>query len=187
MTAVEHFETLYRADPDPWGYRTSPYEQAKYAETLAACGTGPFESALELGGAIGVFTACLAPSCVRLTTIDYAPSAVRAARAALAQIRQVEVLQGTIPDDLPPQRCDLVVASETLYYLDEPGLQRTLDALQGRIIPGGRLVLVHWRPSGPERPLTAAQVHDTVNALPWLESVVSERRPEYLLDAWERR
>ena len=61
MTAVDHFEAQYRADPDPWGYRCSAYERAKYDATLSACGPGPFENALELGGSIGVFSARLAP------------------------------------------------------------------------------------------------------------------------------
>ena len=70
MTTVDHFEDKYQAASDPWGYRHSTYEQAKYAATLAACGPGPFESALELGGSIGVFSARLAPRCRRLTTIE---------------------------------------------------------------------------------------------------------------------
>ena len=41
------FEARYRADIDPWGYRTSPYEHAKYERTLAACGPGPFSAALD--------------------------------------------------------------------------------------------------------------------------------------------
>ena len=118
MTAVDHFEAQYRDDPDPWGYRSSPYEQAKYAATLAACGPGPFEHALELGASIGVFSARLAPRCRRLTTIDYSPTAVRRARAALAEHRHARALLGAIPEDLPEGPFDLVVASETLYYLD---------------------------------------------------------------------
>lgn len=187
MTGVEHFEALYRSDPDPWGYRSSAYEREKYADTLAACGDGPFADALELGGAIGVFSALLAPRCTRLTTIDYAPTAVRQARTALADHPQAQALLGSIPDDLPAGRFDLIVASETLYYLDAYGLERTLDAVEKRLGPGGRLVVVHWRPCGPERPLTAEQVHQAVRALPWLTPVISERRPEYLLDAGERR
>ena len=69
MTSSE-FDRRYREDPDPWGYRSSPYERAKYAATLDACGPGPFASALELGGSIGVFSARLAPRCRSLTTID---------------------------------------------------------------------------------------------------------------------
>ena len=118
MTAVDHFEAEYQRRSRPWGYRYSAYEQAKYAATLAACGPGPFDDALELGGSIGVFSARLAPRCRRLTTIDYSPTAVRRARAALAQHRQARALLGAIPDDLPEGSFDLVVASETLYYLD---------------------------------------------------------------------
>lgn len=187
MTTVDHFEVEYRANPDPWGYRSSTYEQAKYAATLAACGPGPFTSALELGGSIGVFSARLAPRCRRLTTIDYSPTAVRRARAALAQYRQARVVLGAIPDDLPDGRFDLVVASETLYYLDGSALAQTLELLAARTVAGARVVCVHWRPAGPERPLTAAHVHDEARRQPWLRRLTSECRPEYLLDVLERR
>jgi 2-polyprenyl-3-methyl-5-hydroxy-6-metoxy-1,4-benzoquinol methylase len=187
VTAVEHFEAQYRDDPDPWGYRASPYEQAKYAATLAACGPGPFENALELGGSIGVFSARLAPRCRRLTTIDYSPTAVRRARAALAAHRQARALLGAIPDDLPDGTFDLVVASEVLYYLDAAALAGTLEGIKARTGPGARLICVHWRPDGPERPLTATHVHEEVRRQPWLCRLTTECRPEYLLDVLERR
>jgi cyclopropane fatty-acyl-phospholipid synthase-like methyltransferase len=187
VTTVDHFEAEYQGAPDPWGYRSSPYEQAKYAATLAACGPGPFDSALELGGSIGVFSARLAPRCRRLTTIDYSPTAVRRARAALAQHRQARVVLGAIPADLPEGSYDLVVASETLYYLDPAALALTFEALAARTVPGARLVCVHWRPPGPERPLTAAHVHEEIRRQPWLRRLTSECRPEYLLDVLERR
>jgi cyclopropane fatty-acyl-phospholipid synthase-like methyltransferase len=187
MTTVDHFEARYRADPDPWGYRGSAYERAKYTATLAACGPGPFDNALELGGSIGVFSARLAPRCRRLTTIDYSPTAVRRARAALAGHRQARALLGAIPADLPESRYDLVVASETLYYLDAAALAQTLATLEEQMVPGARLVCVHWRPAGPERPFTAAEVHDTVRSQPWLRGLQSDVRPQYLLDALERR
>ncbi|HEY1568075.1 MAG TPA: SAM-dependent methyltransferase [Solirubrobacteraceae bacterium] len=187
MTTVDHFEAQYREDPDPWGYRCSAYERAKYDATLAACGPGPFQSALELGGSIGVFSARLAPRCRRLVTIDYSPTAVRRARAALATHRNARAILGAIPEDLPDERFDLVVASETLYYLDGETLARTVAALKARTERGARVVCVHWRPAGPERPLTAAEVHDEVRRQPWLRRLTSECRPEYLLDVLERR
>lgn len=187
MTTVDHFEAEYEAHPDPWGYRHSAYEQAKYAVTLAACGPGPFENALELGGSIGIFSARLAPRCRRLTTIDYSPTAVRRARAALSAHRQARVVLGAIPDDLPDGSFDLVVASETLYYLDADALARTLEAVATRMMPGARLVCVHWRPPGPERPLTATHVHEEVRGQTWMRRLTTECRPEYLLDVLERR
>ena len=147
--------------------------EAKYAATLDACGPGPFASALELGASIGVFTGRLAPRCRRLITLDAAPTAVTAARAHLAGVDgagHTDVRLGTIPADLPDGPFDLVVASEILYYLDADELQATLDRLAELLAPGARLVAVHWRPDGAERPLTAAAVHAALRALPWLPS-----------------
>ena len=52
-----------------------------------------------------------------------------------------------------------MVASEILYYLDDDALTATLERLRDVLVAGGRLVAVHWRPPGPERPQTAAAVH----------------------------
>lgn len=186
VTAVD-FEARYRSDPDPWGYATSAYEQAKYRETLRACGPGPFDHALELGGSIGVFSALLAPRCRSLTTIDGAPTAVAAARARLVAAPGATALAGDIPDDIPPGDYDLVVASEVLYYLTDPALRRTIATLRRRTRAGGRWVAVHWRPPGPERPLTAADVHGALHRVPWLRHVADARTPDYLLDVWQRR
>lgn len=187
MTSAAQFEARYRTDPDPWGYRSSDYEQAKYAATLDACGPGPFATALELGGSIGVFSARLAPRCRRLETIDFSPTAARAARAALAPHPHAHVIVGEIPGDLPDGPFDLVVASEILYYLAPAALAQTLEALQARTRAGARLVCVHWRPPGPERPFTAQEVHDVVRGQSWLRPLARSTEPAYLLDVLERR
>jgi protein-L-isoaspartate O-methyltransferase len=181
------FEALYRADPDPWGYTSSAYERDKYAATLDACGPGPFHSGLELGGSIGVFSALLAPRCDTLTTIDAAPSAVAAARRRLAGAVAVTTLVGTIPAAIPRRRYDLVVASEILYYLSPQALSDTLPLLSELMEPGARLVAVHWRSSGPDRPLTAVEVHEALRSQPWLQIMHSPNTDDYRLDVLERR
>jgi predicted O-methyltransferase YrrM len=186
MTAAE-FEARYRAQGDPWDYRTSAYEQCKYRETLAVCGAGPFASTLELGGSIGVFSAMLAPRCRRLTTIDFAPTAVAAARRRLRAYPQASVRLGAIPAALPPGPYDLVIASEILYYLDDAALAGTLAALERELARGGRLVAVHWIPPGPERPRDAYAAHAALVAAPWLSRVESRGTPEYLLEVFNRR
>jgi SAM-dependent methyltransferase len=186
MTAAD-FDKRYRDDPDPWRYVDSEYERAKYEATLGACGEGPFKSALELGASIGVFSALLAPRCQRLTTIDFSPTAAALARERLRGHANVEVIVGRIPDALPAGPLDLVVASEVLYYLDAGALAQTLAAIEERLQPGGRLVCVHWRPGGPERPLDAAAVHASAQAQPWLVTSGSGSTGEYLLDVLERR
>lgn len=186
MTA-DDFEQRYRDDDDPWGYEDSPYEQAKYEATLAACGPGPFRSALELGGSIGVFTERLAPHCEKLTTIDVSRTAASMARRRLADFPQVQVLRGSIPEDIPKSEYDLVVASEILYYLEEDDFERTLAVIRARLVHGGRMVAVHWRPAGTERPFTGGEVHRRLRDDPWLTSVRGEQAPDYLLDVLERR
>jgi protein-L-isoaspartate O-methyltransferase len=186
MTLTD-FEARYRADPDPWGYTSSVYERDKYAATLAACGPGPFARALELGASIGVFSAMLAPRCRRLTTIDAAPTAVELARRRLSGTPAAEILEGTIPSAIPDGPYDLVVASEILYYLAADELEATLDRLSEQTRPGARLVAVHWRPDGPERPVTADDVHATLRNQPWLKAAASADTDDYRLDVLERR
>ncbi|HEY2770455.1 MAG TPA: SAM-dependent methyltransferase [Solirubrobacteraceae bacterium] len=187
MSTPVDFEARYQAEGDPWGYTERQYERDKYAATLDAAGPGPFEAALELGSSIGVFSALLAPRCRRLDTIDGAPTAVREARRRLADYAQVDVILGQIPDAIPQRSYDLVVASEILYYLEPDRLDATLTALERRTHGGTRLVAVHWRPAGPERPFTAADAHARLHQLPWLRSVSTGGTEDYLLDVLERR
>jgi hypothetical protein len=112
---------------------------------------------------------------------------VRDARRRLVDDHQVDVILGQIPDAIPERRYDLVVASEILYYLEAEQLDATLDALADRTCSEARLVAVHWRPAGPERPFTADEVHTRLRALPWLRSVVTGGTEDYLLDVLERR
>lgn len=184
--SLADFEARYRADPDPWQYASSEYEHAKYAATLAACGAGPFSDALELAGSIGVFSAMLAPRCRRLTTIDAAATAVEIARRRVAACAHVDVLLGSIPAGLPHRRFDLVVASEILYYLTAAELAGTLAAVERRLLRGGRLIAVHWRPAGPERPLDAQRVHRALREQRWLMTEASGDTADYLLDVLVR-
>lgn len=184
---AEDFEARYRGDPDPWGYTSSDYERRKYDATLDACGAGPWQCALELGASIGVFSARLASRCRALQTVDAAPTAVADARRRLADLPNVQPILGTIPGAIPDGPFDLVVASEILYYLQPDALTDTLAALSDRLVVGGRLVAVHWRPPGPERPFTATEVHDRLQRQAWLASVRSAPSDDYLLDVLERR
>ena len=181
------FERRYQRDGDPWHYTSSEYERAKYEATLTACGPGPFASALELGGSIGVFSAQLARRCDTLTTIDGSPTAVAAAQTRLAEFPRAQAIVGEIPGAIGPAEHDLVVASEILYYLEDEALTATLERLGDVLIAGGRIVAVHWRPPGPERPQTAATVHARLRSLPWLRISAEHGTDDYLLDVLERR
>lgn len=187
---LDDFEALWRRDADPWGFASSAYEAAKYDRTLRACGAGPFDRALELASANGVFTALLAPRCRRLETLEAAPTAVALARERLAAVGHADVVvrAGLVPDDLPdaPGAFDLVIASEVLYYLDRPVLDRAVDDLVRLLAPGGRLVAVHWTPDAPDHALPGHVPHDVLRARPDLRRVDADEQPTYLLDAFVR-
>ena len=80
---ADYFDELYAGDPDPWGFETSAYEQAKYAATIDALEGRRYAGALEIGCSIGVLTARLAEHCDALLAVDAAQAAADArARAA---------------------------------------------------------------------------------------------------------
>lgn len=180
------FEALWRSDEDPWDFASSPYEQEKYARTLEACGDGPLGRVLELASANGVFTAMLAPRCARLETLEASSSAVGLARERLARagLDGVDVRAGLVPDDLPEDEAafDVVVASEVLYYLERPVLDRAIDRLVALLRPGGRLVAVHWTPDAPDHVLPGRVPHEVLRARPDLVRVAGEAADTYLLD-----
>lgn len=181
-----HFEARYRAQADPWGYASSPYEQEKYARTLDAIGPGPFPRALELGCSIGVFTELLAPRCERLVAVDGAPTALARARERLRRATNVELQLRTLPGDLPPGPFDLIVASELLYYWSADLLAATLPQLEAALAPSGRLVAVHWRGPLRDGPLDGDRVHALLRERTTLDHGAELVTDAYRLDRFDR-
>jgi 2-polyprenyl-3-methyl-5-hydroxy-6-metoxy-1,4-benzoquinol methylase len=139
-----HFERLYNANPDPWNFTTSAYEQQKYDVTLEALGTRRFARALEVGCSIGVLTERLASRCEQVLGLDFAPSAIAAARARCAPYPGVRIEQMQVPRQWPEGQFDLILFSEVLYFLDERDLRGICACTTRSIVPGGRVILVNY-------------------------------------------
>lgn len=184
----DSFEELYKTDPDPWRFETSPYEQAKYAQTLAALGplSRRFRRALEAGCSIGVFTELLAPRCDELIAVDASPTAVAHARARLARLPHVRVDERVLPEDLPAGPFDLVVCSEILYYWTPDPLRQLLARLEALVSPGGSLLAVHWRPQTKTYPLLGDDVHQILADQTQLVHGYGLVEDLYLLDRYDR-
>ncbi len=136
---------------------SGPYERAKYDATLRACGRGPFEARAGAGRLDRRVQRAAGAALPAADDARRQPGRRRAARACGSRAhRSIRALLGAVPADLPRGPFDLVVASEVLYYLPCPAFDATVAALRERIVPGGRLVAVHYAAPGPERPLTAA-------------------------------
>jgi hypothetical protein len=97
-TGRSYFEKMYRDSDDPWGFGTSPYEQRKYAVTVASLPRSRYRSAYEPGCSIGVLTELLATRCDRLLSSDIIPSALQQAEARLRRRSRVWLEERSIPE-----------------------------------------------------------------------------------------
>jgi predicted TPR repeat methyltransferase len=171
------FAQLYAENPDPWDFETSAYERAKYDATIAALEGRRFANGLEIGCSIGVLTERLAAVTDSLLAIDVAEQALDRARAR--GLRDVAFELREIPEEYPDGAYDLVVASEVLYYLDEPAFAATCDAIERTL--NGVLLAVHWRPRAPRYPATGDEVHARLRER-FGTPELSRAEPKYVLD-----
>lgn len=184
-----YFEELYASTADPWGFETSPYEQAKYARTLAALDGRHYRHGFEIGCANGVLTKCLAAHCEALLAVDVSETALACAKLRCADQNWVHFARMSFPHATPTQPApfDLIVLSEVAYYWDDLDLDLAATRVAGLLAAGGDLILVHWTgetdyPQSGDGAVQAMKV-----ALPIeVEIMLAERHSEYRLDVWRR-
>jgi SAM-dependent methyltransferase len=186
-TDLQRFERLYRESPDPWGYRTSGYEQQKYAATLAALPKQSHGLCLEIGCSIGVFTSLLAARCEHLVAIDFSLGALELARRHLQGVPNVDLLRASFPEQAPPGCWDVIVCSEVLYYLQRPALDEAFSWIETQLSHGASLLAVSWRGVGRDEPMQGDEVHDRLarQLADW--HVLDARQDGYRLDRFDGR
>jgi len=182
-----YFDALYERSPDPWDFETSPYEQHKYARTLAALGRPErrFSRALEVGCSIGVLTERLAPRCDAILAVDLSALAVGRARARLTGWPNVTVERRRLPEQMPGGPFDLIVASEVLYYWPGDVMLAALRRFEEALAPGGALLAVHWRGETKTYPLQGDEVHELLMKNTRLTNTARIMELEYRLDLFE--
>ncbi len=184
---VAYFDEIYDASPDPWGFADSPYETAKYAHTIEALGSERAASALEVGCSIGVLTQRLANVCDSLVATELAHAPLEAARRRCATLSHVSFRQVAAPADSFAGSFDLIILSEVVYYWDDADLARVAMAMERALLPGGRVLMVHWL-GETDYPKSADDAVNGLRALlPGLVVEKAERREKYRLDLWRRQ
>lgn len=133
---------------DPYRFRTSPFNAARFKSMEAALGERSYRRALEIGASQGDFTERLAPRTDHLIALEVSAVAGRRAQDRLAAFDQVK----WVCDDIrtwSPSRAefDLIVLADVLYYLEKPFGRRDFENQFSRIeswlAPSGRLLLAH--------------------------------------------
>jgi hypothetical protein len=177
-----HFERLYESDPDPWKFRSSAYEERKYAATMASLTRPRYTRGLELGCSIGVLTQRLAGVCDQLVAVDTSMCALTTAREACRHTN-VTFKRTHLPESDWGEGFDLVVLSEILYYLDAPALGLLAERIGRSIVDGAECLAVHWT-GETDYPLSGDRAYELFrSALPGC-SLASCRTPCYRLDSW---
>lgn len=162
------FDEVHSREDDPWNYTSSWYERRKRALTLAALPEESYESGLELGCSIGTLSEELAQRCRQFIGVDASGAAVTQAAERLARFPAAEARHLTMPHEWPEGSFDLVVLSETGYYLSAEELSELLARIQAATRPGGTLLLCHWRHPISGWQLDAEAVHSMARSqLAW--------------------
>jgi SAM-dependent methyltransferase len=185
--SLDHFVNLYLAKDDPWDNAFKWSDQRKYAVTLASLPQERYRRAYEPGCAVGILTRPLAARCTAVLATDAVPAAVTQARAAVADLPNVDVEVAVLPADLPSGTFDLIVVGDLLYYLSGPDLTATVDGLVARLEPGGDFAAVHFRDRENGGNFDGFNAHAALLAHPSLEPVVHHEDDWVLLDILRRR
>ena len=172
------FDRLYADADDPWDFRSSPYEQAKYAATLALLPWRRFVSGLEIGCSIGVLTARLAERCASLLAIDCAQAALARAAASCPGVR---FEPHHVPASFPAGRFYLIVISEVLYFLSADDIAILAARCTGALQDGGTVLLANW--TGPtDTPCTGEQAAERFIDASRLRRSETRREATFRLD-----
>jgi len=183
---VGYFDDLYSQSPDPWGFAHSPYEDAKYSHTLEALGSERPARALEVGCSIGVLTQRLAEVCDNLLATELARAPLAAARERCRELAHVTFRQVGAPAESFAGSYDLIVLSEVVYYWDDADLAHVAAAMDLALLPGGRVLLVHWLGETNYPKSADDAVESLWSLLPTMEIEKAERLEKYRLDLWRR-
>lgn len=153
-------DDLHRTHVEPWHVDERWYERRKRDVTLAMLPRERFRRGLEIGGSTGALAARLAERCESLTVVDASPAAAQRTEARFATDPHVQTLLTTVPQEWPPGEFDLVVMSETGYFLSPKDLEGLRARIGGCLSVDGVVVLCHWKHPIVGWPLDGPAVHD---------------------------
>jgi 2-polyprenyl-3-methyl-5-hydroxy-6-metoxy-1,4-benzoquinol methylase len=138
------FERLYLESPDPWNYRSSPYERQKYERVLACAlkWRSASESALEVGCSIGVFSRMLAGHFDKVTAVDVSKEALAAATRHNHIAKNIGFMHRDLQSLDTDDQYDVIFCAEVLYYIGEKDVEIVCRQLDKYLSARGIILLV---------------------------------------------
>lgn len=179
-----YFDSMFRADSDPWKFRTRWYEVRKRALTLACLPKSHYDAAYEPGCANGELSAALSERCSRLLVSDGSAPAVQLARHRLEGLPHVEVRQAWVPTQWPDEQFDLIVISELAYFLTADALDTLIGKIRGSLRAGGTVLACHWRRRSDDCEFSGDRLHRHLGSglgLPHLSRLIES---DVRVDVW---
>lgn len=180
----DYFDELFRQSDDPWGFRSRWYEMRKRALTMACLPSLRYARGYEPGCANGELSALLADRCERLLVSDLSARAVSLARARLAALEHVEVVQAHLPNDWPVGQFDLIVISELGYFLGADALDAIAEKTRTSLLPGGTVLACHWRRPIRGCALNGDAVHERLSLGLGLPTLCEVQEADFVLQVW---
>jgi SAM-dependent methyltransferase len=183
------FEAAYAGDRDPWASADPRYlyQRFKYEGLMALLPPGRrFAHALDIGSGVGAMSAALTMVADQVLGVDIAQTAVDRAAALCLTRPGLRFQQGDVTalDPAMDGQFDLVVVTDTLYYLDKidtQSLTQIVARIAGLLAPGGLcLIANHYFFAGDRDSRLSRRIHDVFGQSTALVTVVSKRRPFYL-------
>ena len=183
---ADYFEGIFASDDDPWDLATSVYERHKFDRTIAVLQDRRYSAALEVGCAHGVLTERLQDVCDNLLAIDISETALRRARERLANRPNVAFANMAFPRQTPTGTFDLCLLSEVAYYWDPGDLALAARWMSDHLVPGGRVLLVHYT-GATDYPCSADEAVAALEQATFgcFARCVGERHAGYRLDLCE--
>jgi len=141
----------------PWLTRESREREEDCSTMLQQLDVRPGMTVCDMGCGNGFYTLKLARLVQpggRVLAVDIQPEMLRLlqARAAEAELKNIELIEGDVDDPkLPANQLDLILCVDVYHEFSHP--EEMLAEMRAALRPGGRLVLVEFRGEDPDVPI----------------------------------
>ena len=182
----KHFDHLFAARPDPWGFRGDAIAQERRGLIIELLSRRRFSRLLEIGCAEGWMTPMLADLADELVSVDLSEVALERARGECRNVRNVTFQQlDLVVNPLPAGLFDCIVCAGVLVFLPVDVQQIVCRKLIASLRYGGDLLLEHVREPYPGE-VPGRVVHSLYRGNPQLRETHNQEVDNYAITVFRK-